>query len=52
MGISYSQAEYEECARLEKRCLVYVRDDDVPILARFVERDPDKLKLLDAWSRR
>jgi hypothetical protein len=27
-----------------------LRDDDVPILAKFVERDPDKLKLLEAWK--
>ncbi|MBV8107835.1 MAG: DUF4062 domain-containing protein, partial [Hyphomicrobiales bacterium] len=50
MGISYSQAEYEEGARLEKPCLVYLRDDDFPILAKFVERDPDKLRLLEAWK--
>ena len=31
MGVSYSQAEYEEGVRLEKPCLVYLRDDDVPI---------------------
>jgi tetratricopeptide (TPR) repeat protein len=50
MGISYSQAEYNEGVRLEKPCLVYLRDDDVPILPKYVERDPDKLKLLDAWK--
>ena len=48
MGVSYSQAEYEEGGRLEKPCLVYLRDDDVPILPKHVERDPDKLKLLEA----
>jgi hypothetical protein len=36
--------------RLEKPCLVYARDDDVPILAKYVEQDPDKLKLLKAWK--
>jgi Domain of unknown function (DUF4062) len=50
MGISYSQAEYEEGVRLEKPCLVYLRDDDVPILPKYVERDPDKLRLLDGWK--
>ena len=50
MAISYSQAEYEEAARLEKPCLVYLRDDDVPILPKNVERDPDKLRLLEAWK--
>ena len=29
MAISYSQAEYQEGLRLEKPCLVYVRDADV-----------------------
>ena len=41
MGISYSQAEHEEGAQLGKRCLVYMRDDNVPILPKFVEQDPD-----------
>jgi tetratricopeptide (TPR) repeat protein len=50
MGVSYSQAEYEEGVRLEKACLVYLRDDDVPILRKYVERDADKLKLLEAWK--
>lgn len=50
MGISYSQAEYEEGVRLEKPCLVYLRDDRVPILAKYVEQEPDKLRLLDAWK--
>ena len=50
MGISYSQAEYEEGARLEKPCLVYLRDDGVPISPKYVERDPDKLRLLKAWK--
>jgi hypothetical protein len=50
MAVSYSQAEYEEGARLEKPCLVYARDDDVPILPKYVERDPDKLRLLDGWK--
>ena len=51
LGISYSQAEYEEGDRRGKPCLVYMRDDDVPILPKFVEQDPDKLKLLEAWKR-
>ena len=51
MGISYSQAEYEEgFVRLKKPCLVYLRDDDVPILPKFVEQDADKIKLLRTWK--
>jgi tetratricopeptide (TPR) repeat protein/energy-coupling factor transporter ATP-binding protein EcfA2 len=52
MGISYSQAEYEEAIRHEKPCLVYLRDDDIPILPKYVERDPDRMKRLEAWKGR
>jgi tetratricopeptide (TPR) repeat protein len=50
MGVSYSQAEYEEGVRREKPCLVYLRDEDIAILPKFVEQDPDKLKLLKTWK--
>jgi hypothetical protein len=50
LGISYSEAEYEEGFRLKKPCLVYMRDEDEPILAKHVERDPEKLKLLERWK--
>jgi tetratricopeptide (TPR) repeat protein len=50
IGVSYSQAEYQEGMRLGKPCLVYLRDDDVRILPKHVERDPDKLRLLGAWK--
>jgi hypothetical protein len=50
VGISYSQAEYEESIRLGKPCLVYLRDEDIPILPKFVEQDPVKIKLLKTWK--
>jgi hypothetical protein len=50
LGISFSEAEYAEGYRLEKPCLVYMRDDDVPVLPKHIERDPDKLRLLDRWK--
>jgi hypothetical protein len=50
LGISYSEAEYTEGYNLKKPCLVYMRDDDVPILPRHVERDPNKLVLLEKWK--
>jgi tetratricopeptide (TPR) repeat protein len=50
IGISYSQAEYEESVRHGKPCLVYLRDEDIPILPKFVEQDPDKLWLLKTWK--
>jgi hypothetical protein len=49
-GISFSEAEYEEGRRLHKPCLVYIRDDNVPILPRLMETDPEKLRLLNSWK--
>lgn len=48
--ISFSEAEYREGHRLGKPCLVYIRADDVPVLPRHVERDPDNLRRLEAWK--
>lgn len=50
LGISYSEAEYDEGRRLRKPCLVYIRDDNVPILPRLMETDPEKLRLLNRWK--
>jgi len=50
LGISFSEAEYSEGFRLKKLCLVYMRDDNVPVLPRHMERDPEKLKLLESWK--
>ena len=50
LGVSYSEAEYAEGFRLKKPCLVYMRDDNVPILPRHTERDPEKLRLLEKWK--
>jgi hypothetical protein len=50
LGISFSEAEYREGHRLGKPCLVYMRGDDVPVLPKHVERDPEKLALLETWK--
>jgi len=50
LGISYSEAEYSEGFRHGKPCLVYMRDENVPILPKHMERDPEKLKLLERWK--
>src|SRR5687768_16782808 len=50
LGISFSEAEYREGHRLEKPCLVYLRDDNVPVLLKHVERNPDNLRLLEQWK--
>lgn len=49
LNISFSEAEYREGNRLGKPCLVYLRDENVPILPKFVERDPEKVTLLDKF---
>lgn len=48
--ISFSEAEYREAYRLKKPCLVYIRGEEVPILPKQMERDPKKLRLLEAWK--
>jgi hypothetical protein len=50
MGISFSEAEYAEGYALNKPCLVYIRDENVPILPKHMERDPVKLQLLEKWK--
>jgi hypothetical protein len=49
-GISYSEAEYAEAIRLNKPCLIYMRDEDIPVLPRHIERDSEKLKMLELWK--
>ena len=48
--ISYTEAEYQEGYRLGKPCLVYFRDENVPILPRFIESDPKKIELLKKFK--
>jgi uncharacterized protein DUF4062 len=50
IGISFSEAEYEEGFRLRKPCLVYMRDENIPVLLKNVERDPDRLRQLERWK--
>lgn len=49
-GISFSEAEYNEGFSLKKPCLVYMRGENVPVLPKHIERDPDKLRLLERWK--
>jgi hypothetical protein len=50
LEVSFSEAEYREAYRLNKPCLVYLRGDDVPVLPKDMERDPDKLRALETWK--
>ena len=49
MGISYSQAEYEEAYRLKRPCLIYVREG-APTDREHCEQDPHKVELLTKWK--
>src|SRR6185312_6274046 len=51
-GISFSEAEYKEGHRLRKPCLVYFKNDNVPVLPKDVERDSKKAVLLEKWKGR
>jgi len=46
MEVSYTEAEYQEGYRLGKPCLVYIREDDTPVLPRHVEQDPKSIQFL------
>jgi hypothetical protein len=48
--VSFSEAEYQEGHRLGKPCLVYIRSDEVPVLPKFMERDPDNMRRLERWK--
>lgn len=50
MGVSYSEAEYYEGQRLNKTCLAYIIDDNVPVLPKNVEHDPEKIPMLERYK--
>jgi len=50
LGISFSEAEYEEGFRLGKPCLVYMLDENVPVLLKHVERDQERMRKLERWK--
>jgi DNA-binding Lrp family transcriptional regulator len=51
LDISYTEAEYQEGFRLTKPCLIYMRDENVRVLPRHVERDAEKLHKLERWKK-
>lgn len=50
--VSFSEAEYNEAYRLRKPCLVYIRDEDIPILPRYFESNPTNLERLRTFKAR
>ena len=52
LEISYTEAEYNEGRRLGKPCLIYFRDDSVPVLPKHWEKDPNKITLLEKFKKK
>ena len=50
-NVSFTEAEYREGVRLNIPCLVYMRRDDVAVLPRYFESDPEKLAALGAFRK-
>jgi hypothetical protein len=50
VGLSFSEAEYQEAFRLGKRCLVYFRDAEVLVPPAHVEQDVKKQELLSRFK--
>jgi TIR domain/Domain of unknown function (DUF4062) len=50
-NVSFTEAEYREGVRLNRPCLVYMRRDDVAVLPRFFESDPEKLAALGTFRK-
>lgn len=46
LEMSYTEAEYTEGHALNKPCLVYLRDDSIPVLVENVERNPKGMEAL------
>jgi hypothetical protein len=41
---------HPEGYRLKKTCLVYLKDDEIPIVPKHIERDPEKRHLLEKFK--
>lgn len=49
-GKSFTQMEYEEAIKSNIPCLIYIRSDDVPIPPKYVERNPDSIRMLEDFK--
>jgi hypothetical protein len=47
-GSGITEAEYREAQKKELPCLIYFKDEYIPVLPDFVEREPDKLAKLNS----
>jgi HD-GYP domain-containing protein (c-di-GMP phosphodiesterase class II) len=49
-GKSYTQMEYEEAIKSNIPCLIYIRNDDIPIPPKYFEKNPDSIRMLDNFK--
>ena len=49
---SYTEMEYDEARKNQLSCLIYFRNEDIPILPDLIERNPDSITKLTAFKER
>lgn len=49
-GKSYTQMEYEEAKKRNMPCLIFIRSDEFPIPAKFMEKKSSSLKKLERFK--
>jgi len=49
-GKSYTQMEYEEARKSDIPCLIYIRNDEIPIPPKYFEKNPNSIKKLDNFK--
>ena len=50
-GSGITEAEYHRARERNVPCLIYLKDDSVPVVPAYVEQDPEKTALLKALKR-
>lgn len=50
-GSGITEAEYQRAREQEIPCLLYIKDDNVPVIPAHIDRDPDKMSRLEAFKR-
>lgn len=50
-GSGITEAEYRRARKRRIPCLIYLKDDSVPVVPAHIERDPDKITELEALKR-
>jgi DNA-binding PadR family transcriptional regulator len=50
-GSGITEAEYRRARKRDIPCLIYLKDDSVPVPPAYIERDPEKIAKLEALKR-